>query len=59
MSIVRPIVVTGVRLTQAQRLVLRQAQRQEERQVQRLVARRLQSPLRLRLPLLRNFAQAR
>jgi len=58
----RAIVATGRRPKQAQRLaqqlVLRQAQRQEERQVQRLVARRLQSPLRLRRPLLRNFAQA-
>ena len=58
MSIARPVVATGRRLKQAQRLVLRQVQRQEVRQAQRLAARRLQSPLRLRLPLLRNFAQA-
>jgi hypothetical protein len=52
------LVATGRRPQQAQRLakqlVLRQAQQQEVRQVQRLVAQRL----RLRLPLLRNFAQA-
>jgi hypothetical protein len=58
MSIARLVVAIGRRLKPAQRQVLRQVQRQEVRQAQRLAARRLQSPLRLRLPLLRNFAQA-
>ena len=53
-----PIVAIGKRLKQAQLLAQRQVPKQAQRLAQRLVVRRLQSPLRLRLLLLRSFAQA-
>ena len=48
------LVATGRRPQQAQRLAKQLVLRQAQRQVQRLVAQRL----RLRLPLLSNFAKA-